>query len=91
MKSKYLSYLKKFDYLEEIVIKDSYINCFLQISKLEALPYLKHLTIKNNPICQCAHLIYFIVYRFPNLDYVPNDGWTHQPPHPVYAVVSERP
>ena len=22
-------YLKKFEYLEEIVIKDSYINCFL--------------------------------------------------------------
>lgn len=65
--SKFLNFLKQFKKLSKLIFKNNYITSFLQIAKLEILPLLRSLTIKDNPILSAHLLKEFIVYRFPDL------------------------
>jgi hypothetical protein len=59
--------LKKFQKLKRLVFLDNFLHSFIQISKLESLPYLSSLAVENNTVANTILCRTFIVYRFPNI------------------------
>ena len=59
--------MKQYKALRKIVLINNNIQTFLQIAKLEALPNLQSLTIRENPVSSCELLKEFVIYRFPDL------------------------
>lgn len=60
--------LKKFEKLCKLVFSDNNIHSFIQISKLEQIPTLKSIEIKNNDVSWCVLCRSYIVYWFPNVE-----------------------
>jgi len=67
VQTKYINHLKQYKGLRKIVLMNNNIQTFLQIAKLEALPNLQSLTIRENPVSSCELLKEFVIYRFPDL------------------------
>jgi len=67
VQTKFINHLKQYKALTKIVLMNNNIQTFLQIAKLEALPSLQSLTIRENPVASCELLKEFVIYRFPDL------------------------
>ena len=59
--------LLKFKHLTNLYFSDNNLFSFYQLIKLENIPTLENLSIKNNEICNSNLLKYFLIYRIQNL------------------------
>eukprot|EP01017_Pseudomicrothorax_dubius_P004091 TRINITY_DN10740_c0_g1_i2.p1 TRINITY_DN10740_c0_g1~~TRINITY_DN10740_c0_g1_i2.p1 ORF type:complete len:469 (+),score=86.75 TRINITY_DN10740_c0_g1_i2:256-1662(+) len=65
VRRKLIKLLRDFPKLRKLKLKHNNLVSFLQVSKLEAIPFLQELLIEENPVCQSTLLRPFIIYRFP--------------------------
>ena len=66
LKKENLSRLQKLKRLKTINFSNNNLRTYLDLVKFENL-IIHRLNVKNNPVCYCGFLKYFVVYRFSSI------------------------
>ena len=67
--SKNIGKILKFKNLSRLILANTNLHSFYQLLKLEEIPKLESITIKENEICNSGLLNYFLIYRLQNIKY----------------------
>ena len=67
--SKNIGKILKFKNLSRLIFINTNLHSFYQLLKLEEIPKLESITIKENEICNSGLLYYFLIYRLQNIKY----------------------
>ena len=59
--------MKKFKNLKILKLEENSIDSLIQLTSFEGIQTLESLIVENNPICSFTYLLFFIIYRMPNL------------------------
>ena len=62
--SKNIGKILKFKNLSRLIFINTNLHSFYQLLKLEEIPKLESITIKENEICDSGLLYYFLIYSY---------------------------